>query len=74
MELSSPPVSRIGEGNAAEYYAFIYRTDRVSYVDCPSGVYPEPTPDDSSRESFFATFRVGVFDFTLITVHITWGL
>ena len=66
--------TRVGEGNAAEYYAFLYRTDRVSYVECSSEVYPEPTPDDFSREPFFATFRAGNFDFTLITVHITWGL
>jgi len=64
---------RVGEGNAAEYYAFMYRTDRVSYVECSSDVYPEPTPDDFSREPFFAAFRAGEFDFTLITVHITWG-
>jgi len=66
--------TRVGEGNAAEYYAFLYRTDRVSYVECSSSVYPEPAPDDFSREPFFATFRAGSFDFTLITVHITWGL
>jgi len=65
---------QVGDGNAAEYYAFLYRTDRVSYVTCSAGVYPEPVPDDFSREPFFATFRAGSFDFTLITVHITWGL
>jgi len=64
----------IGDGNAAEYYAFVYRTDRVAYVEESSGVYPETMPDDFSREPFFATFRAGEFDFTLITVHITWGL
>ena len=65
---------QVGQGNAAEYYAFAYRTDRVSYVECSSNQYPEPTPSDFSREPFFATFRAGSFDFTLITVHITWGL
>jgi len=64
---------RVGQGNAAEYYAFMYRTDRVAYVEECSGVYPEPMPDDFSREPFFATFQAGEFDFTLITVHITWG-
>ena len=67
------PSPRVGQGNAAEYYAFMYRTDRVAYVEESSGVYPEPMPDDFSREPFFATFRAGEFDFTLITVHITWG-
>jgi len=66
--------TRVGEGGAAEYYAFMYRVDRVAYVECSAAVYPEPLPDDFSREPFFATFRAGTFDFTLITVHITWGL
>jgi len=66
--------TRVGEGRAAEYYAFMYRTDRVSYIECSARVYPELTPGDFSREPFFATFRAGEFDFTLITVHITWGL
>lgn len=65
---------RVGEGNAAEYYAFLYRTDRISYITCSAAIYPEPAPDSFSREPFFATFRAGSFDFTLITVHITWGL
>jgi endonuclease/exonuclease/phosphatase family metal-dependent hydrolase len=65
---------QVGDGNAAEFYAFMYRTDRVSYVECSSDLYPEPTPDRFSREPFFATFRAGEFDFTLITVHITWGV
>ncbi len=64
---------KIGQGNAAEYYAFIYRTDCVNYVQSSSAVYPERAPDEFSREPFCATFRSGSFDFTLITVHITWG-
>ncbi len=65
---------QVGKGNAAEYYAFMYCTNRVAYLAESSGVYPEPMSDDYSREPFFATFRAGEFDFTLITVHITWGL
>jgi len=64
----------VGSGGAAEYYSFVYRTDRVTYIEDTSGVYPEPSPDDFSREPFYASFRAGSFDFTLITVHITWGL
>lgn len=64
----------VGNGRAAEFYAFMYRTDSVTYIEESSGVYQEPMPDDFSREPFFATFRSGNFDFTLITVHITWGL
>jgi endonuclease/exonuclease/phosphatase family metal-dependent hydrolase len=64
---------KVGEGNAAEFYAFMYRTASVAYIEESSGVYQEPMPDDFSREPFFASFRAGEFDFTLITVHITWG-
>ena len=63
----------VGNGRAAEFYAFIFRTDRVAYVKDSKGTYPEPMQDDFSREPFFATFRAGKFDFTLITVHVTWG-
>jgi len=65
--------SSVGEGGAAEYYAFVYRSNRIQHLDGPEGVYPELTPEDFSREPFYATFRAGEFDFTLITVHITWG-
>ena len=64
---------RVGSGGAAEHYVFLFRTDCVSYVEETSGVYPELHLDDFSREPFFATFRAGEFDFTLITVHITCG-
>ncbi len=64
---------KVGEGNAAEYYAFVYRTDRVQEVDGPKGVYPEPSPADFSREPFFATFKAGDFDFTVATIHVTFG-
>ena len=64
---------KVGEGGAAEFYAFMFRTDSVSYIEESSGVYQESSPDDFAREPFFASFRAGKFDFTLITVHITWG-
>lgn len=62
-----------GSGNAAEYYVFVYRTDRVEEIEGPRGLYPEPNGDDFVREPFFATFRAGEFDFTIITVHVVWG-
>jgi deoxyribonuclease-1-like protein len=64
---------KVGQGRAAEYYAFVYRADRLTYVQSSANVYTEPAPDNFSREPFFATFVAGEFDFTLITVHITWG-
>lgn len=65
----------VGEGAAAEYYAFVYRADRIELANGVQGVYPEMTPEDFAREPFYATFRAkgGDFDFTLITVHVTWG-
>lgn len=63
----------VGDGKAAEYYAFVYRTDRVRAADGPRGIYQEQTASDFAREPFFATFRAGNFDFTLVVVHITWG-
>ena len=65
----------LGEGNAAEYYAFVYRIDKVQHVAGSQGVYPEMTSDDFSRPPFFATFNTvdEAFVFTLITIHVTWG-
>jgi len=58
-----------------ELYAFVYRSDLLDHVTGPEGVYPVTTPEDFSRPPFFTTFRsrVGGFDFTLITVHITYA-
>ena len=63
----------VGVGGYAEHYAFIYRSDCVTYIEGSSGVYPETSPDDFAREPFFATFRADEFDFTLIAVHVIWG-
>jgi len=65
---------KTGSGNAAEYYVFLYRTDRVSEVPGGArGVYPEASATDFSREPFFATFKAGNFDFTMVTVHVTFA-
>jgi len=55
---------------SAYYYSFVYRNDRIRIAIWPKGSYPEATPEIFSREPFFATFQAGVFDFTLIDVHI----
>lgn len=59
----------IGEGNAAEYYVYVYRDDIIDQVAGLESVYPEQDPADFSREPYFATFKAGNFDFTLITIH-----
>jgi len=64
----------VDSGRAAEYYAFIYRGDRISEVNGGAkGIYPEPDPNDFSREPYYATFKSGNFDFTLVNIHVTWG-
>jgi len=35
-------------------------------------IFPDPD-DDFIREPYYATFRAGEFDFTIITIHIIWG-
>lgn len=50
---------KVGQGKAAEYYAFLYRADRVQEAVGLQGSYPEVSPTDFSREPFFATFAVG---------------
>jgi len=64
---------RMGEGGFAEFYAFVYRAERVQFLKGSQAIYPAPEPGDFVREPFFATFRAGVFDFTLVTVHVVWG-
>jgi len=64
---------RVGKGNAAEYYAFLYRSDRVKEVKGPRGIYPQSSARSFSRPPFYATFRAGQFDFTLITIHVTFA-
>jgi endonuclease/exonuclease/phosphatase family metal-dependent hydrolase len=65
--------ARVGKGNAAEYYAFLYRADRVSAIKGPLGVYPQSSATSFSRPPFYATFKAGEFDFTLITIHVTFA-
>jgi endonuclease/exonuclease/phosphatase family metal-dependent hydrolase len=57
----------LGRSTYREYYAILYRTDRVQYVGGASVFADEH--DVFIREPFFATFRAGNFDFTLITMH-----
>ncbi len=60
----------IGRG-VKERYAFLYDQDKVSVVK-QGQLYPDKN-DDFIREPYFATFRSGNFDFTVIVVHIIWG-
>ena len=63
----SPPVGR----GVKERYAFLWRPEKVAPVDSGT-VYSDPD-DVFIREPFYASFRAGSFDFTLITVHVIFG-
>ena len=63
----------VGRG-VKERYAFLYREDLVSVVS-PGELYPDAADgkDDFSRDPYWATFRAGEFDFSVIAVHVIWG-
>ena len=66
----SPAVGR----GVKERYAFLYKQDRVSVVT-PGELYPDAADgrDNFSRDPYWATFRAGEFDFSIIAVHVIWG-
>ena len=63
----SPPVGR----GVKERYAFLYRPGKVQVLG-PERLYPDPD-DAFIREPFWASFRAGEFDFTLVTIHSIFG-
>ena len=60
----------VGRG-VLERYGFLWRPEKVELVDV-GGFYPDPE-DLLIREPYWATFRAGSFDFTLISTHNIWG-
>ena len=66
----SPAVGR----GVKERYAFLYRSKLVSVVR-HGELYPDVADgkDDFSRDPYWATFRAGEFDFSVIAVHVIWG-
>ncbi len=57
--------------HSPELYAFLYRQNKVS-VAIKGELYPD-TLHQFIREPFYATFRAGNFDFTLLTIHLLYG-
>lgn len=66
---------------SAEYYGFVYRSDRLK-IRAPPRILPKSTytppgeaPREFDREPATCSFATldGRLDFTLIAVHITWG-
>ena len=66
----SPAVGR----GVKERYAFLYKRDLVSVVK-QGELYPDAADgkDDFARDPYWATFRAGAFDFSVIVVHVIWG-
>ena len=66
----SPPVGR----NMKERVAFLYKSSLVSVVRAGE-LYPDAADgkDDFARDPYWATFRAGEFDFSVIAVHVIWG-
>lgn len=66
----SPAVGR----GVKERYAFLYEPELVSVVS-RGELYPDAADgkDDFIRDPYWATFRAGEFDFSVIVVHVIWG-
>lgn len=64
---ASPAVGR----GVKEIYAFMWRKDRVKQL-VDGKIYPDVN-DDFIREPYYATFKAGNFDFTLLTIHVFFG-
>ena len=71
--LISDPVGREGSPHR-ERYAFLYYKGLVSVVK-DGELYPDAADgtDDFVRDPYWATFRAGKFDFSIIAVHVIWG-
>ncbi len=61
---------KVGRG-VKEQYAFLYRKDKVKVIQ--GGRLYSEDDDEFIREPYFATFKSGNFDFTLVTVHVLFG-
>lgn len=66
---------KVGRGQKAEHMAFLYRTDRVQANHIPGGrgVWKNTRKVRFDRPPYYASFRAGEFDFTVINYHARWG-
>ena len=71
--LISDPVGWSGSPHK-ERYAFLYYKGLVSVVK-DGELYPDAADgeDDFVRDPYWATFRAGKFEFSVIAVHVVWG-
>ena len=61
---------KVGRG-VKERYAFLYKKSKVRVLN--KGKLYQEKDDEFIREPFYATFKAGKFDFTLVTLHILYG-
>ena len=79
-------VSKQVGDNRKEYYAFLYYKGLVRVVSKGENgkkggcLYPDPFPDPTERgegifdrDPYWATFRAGKFDFSVIVVHLSYA-
>ena len=71
--LISDPIGRQGSSHR-ERYAFLYYKGLVSVVQ-DGAFYPDAADgeDNFVRDPYWASFRAGKFDFSVIVVHVVWG-
>ena len=71
--LMSDPVGQAGSPYT-ERYAFLYYKGLVTVVT-DGALYPDAADgsDDFVRDPYWATFRAGRFDFSVIASHVVWG-
>lgn len=62
--------SEVGRG-VKEHYAFLFDTSKVEVVE--TGKIFDDTEELFIREPYYATFRAGNFDFSVIAIHVIWG-
>ncbi len=63
---------KLGRSSYKEYYAIAFRTDKISYLPETKYIYND-IGDKFQREPFYASFKSGNFDFTLVTMHLIWS-
>ncbi len=61
---------KVGRGSK-EQYAFLYDVSLFEVVK-PGQVWPDPS-DHFIREPYYASFRAGNFDFTMVVIHVIYG-
>ncbi len=61
---------QVGRG-VKERYAFLYDKSKVAVIETGK-IFSDPD-DVFIREPYYATFRSGKFDFTIIAIHVIWG-